>query len=134
MPVYRQLPSTLRPLLDKFYRQHRSSMRSQAGDELWVAQDGSEILAALCLRPLAEGRWLTGLFVAPAQRGQGLAAGLLTQCLQAHPHPVWLFCHPDLVAFYERQGFDPCPSLPLELDQRLTRYRRNKPLIALRAH
>ncbi|MGP0173804.1 GNAT family N-acetyltransferase [Pseudomonas sp. NCHU5208] len=134
MPDYRQLPSVLRPLVDKFYRQHRSAMRSQAGDELWVAQQGNDILAALSLRSVADGQWLTGLFVAPAQRGQGLAAGLLAQSLQAHPEPVWLFCHPDLTGFYRRQGFHPSLHLPDELDQRLARYRRNKSLIALRVH
>ncbi|WAJ39267.1 GNAT family N-acetyltransferase [Pseudomonas sp. GOM7] len=134
MPDYRQLPSHLRPLVDKFYRQHRSAMRSQAGDELWVAQQGNDIVAALSLRPVADGQWLTGLFVAPAQRGQGLASGLLTQSLQAHPEPAWLFCHPDLLGFYRRQGFQPSLRLPDELDQRLARYRRSKSLIALRAH
>ena len=135
MPAYRQLPSALRPLVDKFYRQHRSSMRSQAGDELWVAQQGSEIIAALCLRPIASGQWLTGLFVAPAQRRQGLANCLLANVLKAHhPQPLWLFCHPDLSTFYQRQGFHPCTQLPAELQQRLTRYQRTKALLALRAH
>lgn len=134
MHDYRQLPDPLRPLVNKFYRQHRSSMRSQAGDELWVARQGSDIIAALSLRPVADGQWLTGLFVAPAQRGQGLASELLAQSLQAHPEAVWLFCHPDLAAFYRRLGFQPCPLLPFELDQRLARYRRTKPLMALRAH
>lgn len=95
---------------------------------------GSEIIAALCLRPVADGQWLSGLFVAPAQRRQGLANGLVMQSLKAHPQPVWLFCHPDLSAFYQHQDFHPCPLLPLELAQRLARYQRNKALIALRAH
>jgi len=34
-PRFRHLPLQLRPLVDKFYRDHRSPMRSQAGDELW---------------------------------------------------------------------------------------------------
>ncbi|WP_420850915.1 GNAT family N-acetyltransferase [Pseudomonas wenzhouensis] len=134
MPAYRQLPSALRPLVDKFYREHRSSMRSQAGDELWVAQQGSTIVAALCLRPVADGQWLTGLFVAPAQRRQGLANALLAHSLKSHPQPIWLFCHPDLSVFYQRQGFHPCTQLPVELQQRLARYQRTKNLLTLRAH
>ena len=133
-PHFRRLPPPLRPLADKFYRSHRSPMRSQAGDELWVAQRGSEIVAALSLRPVADGQWLTGLFVAPEQCGQGLAAGLLGCSLAEHPESVWLFCHPDLGPFYRRLGFDDCPSLPQTLAERLARYQRSKSLIALRAH
>ena len=134
MPICRLLPVPLRPLVDKFYRQHRSPMRSQSGDECWVAQDGSEIVAALNLRRVADGQWLTGLFVTPALRGQGLASMLTARALQTHPEPIWLFCHPDLLAFYQRLGFSPCHALPAELQQRLLRYQRSKPLIALRIH
>ena len=70
-PRFRHLPAQLRPLVDKFYRDHRSPMRSQAGDELWVTESASEIVAALSLRPVAGGQWLTGLFVAPALRRIG---------------------------------------------------------------
>ena len=131
---FRHLPLQLRPLVDKFYRDHRSPMRSQAGDELWVAQSASEIVAALSLRPLAGGQWLTGLFVAPALRRQGVAAALLDHSLALHPEPVWLFCHPELRSFYQRLGFEDCQRLPAELDERLTRYQRTKSLIPLRIH
>ncbi|KQO30466.1 N-acetyltransferase GCN5 [Ectopseudomonas oleovorans] len=133
-PRFRHLPLQLRPLVDKFYRDHRSPMRSQAGDELWVAQSASEIVAALSLRPLAGGQWLTGLFVAPALRRQGVAAALLDHSLALHPEPVWLFCHPELRGFYQRLGFEDCQRLPAELDERLTRYQRTKSLIPLRIH
>jgi GNAT superfamily N-acetyltransferase len=133
-PRFRRLPLQLRPLVDKFYRHHRSPMRSQAGDELWVAESASEIVAALSLRPLADGQWLTGLFVAPALRRQGVAAALLSHSLALHPEPVWLFCHPELRTFYQRLGFEDCQSLPAELAERLTRYQRSKSLTPLRIH
>jgi len=133
-PRFRRLPLQLRPLVDKFYRDHRSPMRSQAGDELWVAENASEIVATLSLRPVAGGEWLTGLFVAPALRRQGVAAALLSHSLALHPEPVWLFCHPELRSFYQRLGFESCQSLPTELAQRLARYQRGKSLIALRIH
>lgn len=131
---YRRLPHLLRPLVDKFYRGHRSPMRSQAGDEIWVAERGEEIVAALSLRAVAGGQWLTGLFVAPALRRQGLAAALLDHSLATHPEAVWLFCHPDLLGFYQRQGFVTGQPLPNELAERLARYQRNKALVCLRAH
>ena len=133
-PRFRRLPLQLRPLVDKFYRDHRSPMRSQAGDELWVAQSASEIVATLSLRPVAGGEWLTGLFVAPALRRQGVAAALLSHSLALHPEPVWLFCHPELRSFYQRLGFEDCQGLPTELAVRLTRYQRNKSLASLRIH
>nr|WP_322942038.1 GNAT family N-acetyltransferase [Pseudomonas sp. s4] len=133
-PHFRHLPLQLRPLVDKFYRDHRSPMRSQSGDELWVAQSANQIVAALSLRPPAGGQWLTGLFVAPALRRQGVAAALLDHSLALHPEPVWLFCHPELRGFYQRLGFEDCQRLPAELDERLTRYQRTKSLIPLRIH
>ena len=133
-PRFRRLPLQLRPLVDKFYRDHRSPMRSQAGDELWVTESASEIVAALSLRPVAGGQWLTGLFVAPALRRQGVAAALLDHSLALHPEPVWLFCHPELRGFYQRLGFEDCQSLPTELAVRLIRYQRNKSLVSLRIH
>jgi GNAT superfamily N-acetyltransferase len=126
----RVLPTELRPLADKFYRSHRSAMRPSPRDRVWVAQR-QDIIAALCLRPVASGQWLTGLFVAPHQRHQGLARQLIAQALAAADGPTWLFCHPQLHLFYQRLGFDACDSLPAELGERLLRYQRHKTLIAL---
>lgn len=126
----RPLPTLLRPLANKFYRSHRSPMRAQADDVVWVAQQG-ELLAALCLRELDEGYWLTRLFVAPAQRRQGLAARLLNAACESCQAPVWLLCHPDLSDFYAAHGFAPCSAPPPFLAERLMRYQRHKPLIAM---
>jgi GNAT superfamily N-acetyltransferase len=128
--LYRQLPSDLKPLADKFYRQQRSSMRASAGAQLWVVQD-VELVAALNLNPLAEGYWLTALLVAPSHRGQGLASGLVSQAVAAQNLPVWLFCQPALCSFYQRLGFAPATALPAALAQRLARYRLTKDLQAM---
>lgn len=132
MPSYRisQLAEASRPLLNKFYRQHRSSMRASADGQLWVLRDG-EILAGMSLSPVAQGHWLTGLFVAPPQRGQGLAGHLLEGALGSLEGPVWLFCHPDLVPWYQRLGFVAALQLPHPLAERLLRYQRSKPLLAM---
>ncbi|WP_409298529.1 GNAT family N-acetyltransferase [Pseudomonas sp. KCJK8993] len=132
MPSYRisQLAETSRPLLNKFYRQHRSSMRASTDGQLWVLRDG-EILAGMSLSPVAQGYWLTGLFVAPPHRGQGLAGRLLDGALGSLQGPVWLFCHPDLAPWYQRLGFVAAPRLPQPLAERLVRYQRSKPLLAM---
>jgi N-acetylglutamate synthase-like GNAT family acetyltransferase len=127
------LPSVMRPLLNKFYRAHHSPMRAGADDQLWVAKQG-EIVAALCLRPLAAdtGFWLTSLFVAPSLRQQQIASHLVLRACEQAVTPVWLFCNPDLIGFYARLGFAEANPLPAQLAERFSRYCRSKTLIALR--
>jgi len=128
-PAIRRLPAELQPLLNKFYRTQRSQMRGIPGASCWVATD-RDIVAGLCLTPVAEGHWLTGLLVAPEYRSQGLARRLIEQALGSVRTPVWLFCHPRLADFYARLGFVQTPDLPEPLHDRLQRYARHKPLIA----
>lgn len=129
-PDYLLLDDSLRPLLNKFYRAHQSPMRAGEG-ELWIAKQDT-IIAGLSLTPVAQGHWLTGLFVAPSHRGQGIATTLVARArAQKSPAPLWLFCHPDLQALYARMGFVAEPALPQALADRLARYRRSKNLIAM---
>ncbi|CAM3462737.1 GNAT family N-acetyltransferase [Pseudomonas floridensis] len=124
------LSDECRPLLGKFYRQHQSSMRAASKGQVWVARR-QEIIGALSLTPVAEGYWLTGLFVAAEYRGQAVARRLIEAAMQPLDGPVWLFCHPDLLAFYKPLGFEPAQRLPQSLGERLMRYNRSKALIAL---
>ena len=124
------LAPLLQPLLGKFYRAHRSPMRAPDGAQTWVARR-QEILAALNLTPVDHGHWLTGLLVAPTERRQGLASQLIEHALTRTTGPVWLFCHPDLLGFYQRLGFEPATQLPPALAERLARYQRSKALLAL---
>ena len=125
-----ELPTCARPLLDKFYKSHRSRMRSNGNARWWVARDG-EIIAGSNFVPTGEGHWLTGLYVAPDQRNQGLGQGLLNAAQGTLGGPVWLFCEPELRQFYERAGFEDAAALPTDLVQRLERYRASKDLLAL---
>ncbi|MGO4800202.1 GNAT family N-acetyltransferase [Pseudomonas sp. W22_MBD1_FP4] len=124
------LAEPLWQLLNKFYRSHDSSMKALKGGRLWVARDG-EIVAGLCLSPVVGGQWLTGVFVAPAYRRQGLAARLILQAIADVQGTVWLLCHPDLESLYQRIGFTQDTILPQSLSERLVRYKRNKPMIAM---
>jgi len=126
------LDEASRPLLNKFYRQHRSSMRASTEGQLWVVKQ-SEVIAGMSLTPVAQGHWLTGLFVAPSHRGRGLAAQLVQRARQVVPGPLWLFCHPDLETLYQRMSFTRAPHLPAALAERLARYQRSKPLLAMGA-
>ena len=124
------LAEPLWPLLNKFYRHHDSPMKALKGGCLWVARD-REIVAGLCLTPVVGGQWLTGVFVDPAYRGQGLAARLIRQAVADGEGTVWLMCHPDLEGWYQRMGFTQDTVLPQSLSERLVRYKRNKPMIAM---
>lgn len=130
-PQFRSLPDLLVPLADKFYRAHRSPMRCNQADHVWIAQT-DEIIAGLCLRAVADGFWLTSLLVTPALRNKGIASQLINTALCPIDAPIWLFCDPQLAEFYARLGFIPAAHLPSVLDERLTRYQRTKSLIALR--
>lgn len=127
---FTQLDEPLWPLMNKFYRAHQSSMKAVRDAQLWVARR-DEIIAALCLRPVSGGHWLTGLFVDPAHRARGVAGRLIAEAVKGVNEPVWLFCHPDLRGFYERRGFSFDPELPYAMAERLSRYSRSKPMIAM---
>lgn len=124
------LPQLQRRLLEHFYRQHGSRMRANGEGELWVAR-ADVIVGGMSLQAVADGHWLTGLFVAPQWRGRQVASRLVEAALTARPGPTWLFCHPDLEGFYQRLGFTPTSDLPEALASRLARYQRNKPLLAM---
>ena len=79
---YQRLASELLPLANKFYKSQRSPMRVGRSEEVWVAQQ-VDIIAACCLKPVADGNWLTALLVAREQRQQGIASQLLSE-LRAH--------------------------------------------------
>lgn len=127
---YSLLAEPLWPLMNKFYRAHQSSVKAVRDAHLWVARR-DEIVGALCVRPVAGGYWLTGLLVDPACRGQGIAGALIGAAVKDLELPVWLFCHPDLRDFYEHRGFIFNPPLPYAMAERLTRYARSKPMIAM---
>ncbi|MGM3218070.1 GNAT family N-acetyltransferase [Pseudomonas sp. PhalM4] len=105
-------------------------MRAASDAQLWVAR-APGIIAGLSLSPVGNGYWLTGLFVDPQQRNKGMAGRLIEAALEQANGPTWLFCHPDLVPFYQRLGFHMAGQLPESLASRLLRYQRSKRLVAL---
>ena len=105
-------------------------MRGVPGALAWVARQPA-IIAALNLTTVDHGVWLTGLLVDPAWRDKGVASALLQRALVSSTGPVWLFCHPSLCDFYARLGFTQAHDLPPLLEQRLRRYQRSKPLLAM---
>lgn len=129
---YRKLELIKLPLVNKFYKLHRSGMRAKGDETVWIAQqEHGEPLAAVKLRQVETGYWLTGLFTRPDCRHRGIATGLVARIAGDLTVPIWLFCHPDLVPFYRRIGFEPCSALPEALASRLARYQQSQLLLAL---
>lgn len=126
-----RLPENQHTLLRKFYRSHNSSMRITQQAEVWVVRAPS-IIAGVCLSPVTDGYWLTSLLTADKYRQQGVAHLLIKQVQVAYQGaPIWLFCHPELISFYSKLGFEQTQCLPESLHDRLTRYQQHKALIAM---
>lgn len=126
-----RLPKSQHALLLKFYRSHNSSMRITQQADAWVVRT-TEIIAAACISPVANGYWLTSLFTAPSFRKKGVASQLIKHIQSSHPgSPIWLFCHPELNSFYSQLGFTQTEILPQALSDRLARYQQHKTLIAM---
>lgn len=105
-------------------------MRVKDAGQVWVVRD-TQIRAGLCLRPVADGHWLTGLLVEAGRRRGGIASRLLREVRENVAGPLWLFCEPALGDFYRSRGFRDCHQLPPALASRLVRLTRNKTLLAL---
>lgn len=126
-----RLPENQHTLLRKFYRSHNSSMRITQQAEVWVVRAPS-IIAGVCLSPVTDGYWLTSLLTADKYRQKGVAHLLIKQVQVAYQGaPIWLFCHPELISFYSKLGFEQTQCLPESLHDRLTRYQQHKALIAM---
>lgn len=140
------LPPTMHALANAFYREHGSAMKARDVHQVWAARlsrtadaehtDPAAIVACACLQPIsgADGHWLTSLFVAPQVRNRGLAGRLLKHLRQAEDGSIWLFCRPELTELYVRHGYCVATRLPESLASKLTRYQRDKQLVALVNH
>ncbi|WP_119393852.1 GNAT family N-acetyltransferase [Salinibius halmophilus] len=114
----------------KFYQQHNKSMRPRGSDQVWVAVANNQVVGAVRQRYIGPHALLTGLFVAPTWRGKGIG-GMLCQALSAQQTgPLFLFCQPSLIPYYQPLGFDIEPTPPAEVADKLQRL--NKGLQCMR--
>jgi len=126
-----QLPAEHYPLANRFYRQYQRGTKASSQHLVWVGREHEQIVCSLCLQPVSNGHWLTSLLVAPQFRARGYATSLLEQIRNQYIGPIWLFCAPELSAFYLRADFTEATVLPESLVDRLARYQRHKQLVAL---
>ena len=125
------------PLVNKFYKVNRGRARAKSSDKVWVMRERGELVAALRVVQLSGHEFLTGVQVALAKQGQGIATSLLTQVFeklygpdhsqqqeQVKVKPCYTFPYRHLVGFYERLGWQSIDSddLPIPLQTRFARY------------
>lgn len=126
-----QLAPEFYPLVNRFYRQYQRGTKVSSQHRVWIGRELDKILCSVRLQTVTDGHWLTSLLVDPQQRQRGYASALLTAVRANCQGPIWLFCAPELSVFYSRMGYTVTESLPESLTDRLARYQRHKPLIAL---
>jgi len=70
----------------------------------FVARDGGEIVGAIHVAEVDGALYLDDVSVAEARRGAGLGSEFVRTLL--HDRNVYLACHDNRIAFYERLGFE----------------------------
>lgn len=69
-----------------------------------------ELIGCAQLKPHGDGSLeLASLAVRPADRGRGVAGGLIRHLVGLAPRPLYLMCRAGLGPFYERHGFRAIP-------------------------
>ncbi len=128
-----QLPPIAFPLASKFYKLHKKGKVS-GSDIVWVSRDSGHIIAAARLSlVLPHYRLLTGVFVAPEYRKQGVARDLL-QSTCDEPQFIYTFSLQHLQPFYQQLNFEliALDNLPCELAQMFIAYlKQGRKIVAM---
>ena len=94
--------------------------------QVWAEDDAGTVVATLRLLDDGAARRIGRVATAPAARGQGIAAAMMTAALEATTGPVVLDAQHHLAHWYERFGFvitgdeyldDGIPHVPMRLDR-----------------
>jgi N-acetylglutamate synthase-like GNAT family acetyltransferase len=108
------------PLANRFYKQAREKGKTQSSDEIYVAREGQEIIAAVRLCPLSESKVLSveptvqpilklllrSLAVLPEHRRTGIGTQFMAYITeQIGSRECWCYPFSWLQGFYEQCGF-----------------------------
>ena len=93
--------------VESFYRRElQRDVPLEEGQEVFVARDGTNIVAALRLCSEADALLLRTVVVAGSRRGQGIGRSLLIEASRAiGPRACWCFPWTHLERFYGTIGF-----------------------------
>jgi predicted N-acetyltransferase YhbS len=74
--------------------------------EVWVARDRDEVIGVVHGSTVGPGAfYVEAALVRDGRRGSGVGAELVRRVQDAHPGELYLACHDNRVAFYERLGY-----------------------------
>lgn len=135
--VFSQVNHYSLPRVKHFYK--NNGMRAQAprSDEVYIASQGTSIVAALRLHPLGKAFLLRSMCVDNSLRQTGIGSALL-EYLQPRLQSIDCYCFPfsHLQMFYQRAGFITIPvaEAPEAITDRFQRYLNNGKDICLMKH
>ncbi len=90
--------------IKRFYKQQNYSASFMGDDSCFYHQKNQQIVAALIISFQQTSPFLHALVVAKGNQGQGLAKQLITH-VQQQVSAISCFCQPQLISFYQQQGF-----------------------------
>jgi N-acetylglutamate synthase-like GNAT family acetyltransferase len=100
------LPDVGIPLANKFYREHRFRGKARRHESCAVVRDEHGVIIGCgYIRDHSAFKLLTGVAVAPAYRGRGVARLLLQLLAGRLDHDTYTFPYEHLLSFYASFGF-----------------------------
>jgi N-acetylglutamate synthase-like GNAT family acetyltransferase len=115
LPRFERLASIKTPLVNKFYALHNARGRANKQDEVWVAYDDFDIIAACRVQTREGTLFLSTVLVAPQWRNKGIASELIKRSVSAQHDVVYTFAYQNLIHFYQSIGFNFVLTLPAPL-------------------
>jgi len=118
--------------VNKFYKKQKHKGSASGDEQVFVAYQGEDIVAAVRLVPYDGYFWLRSLYVEQALRGQGIGLALLAQVHTSIDLDIHCFPYDHLAHFYTLAGYHMADTLPPSLQQLYERYSsRGEKIIAM---
>lgn len=108
--------------VNKFYKKQKHKGSASADEQVFVAYQGEDIVAAVRLVPYEGFFWLRSLYVEQALRGQGIGLALLEHVHTSIDLDIHCFPYDHLEHFYALAGYRISDTLPTALQQLYDRY------------
>ncbi|MGY0217463.1 GNAT family N-acetyltransferase [Endozoicomonadaceae bacterium StTr2] len=92
-------------LVNRFYTANGHKGKCHREDQVFIARDKQQIIAAVRFTQKGKVWLLRGLWVALTRRRQGIGQALLQYCMPRFDTPVWCYPYDHLIMFYHNAGF-----------------------------
>lgn len=93
--------------VNKFFKRNKTNVSCDQQDLVFFASNSNlEVVAAVLIRKVsAEVNLFRSLYVAPEQRGKGVAKKLCQFAFTQYQHTCFTLCKNELIGFYQSLGF-----------------------------